>query len=154
MFPCTSVGDNSSAAPLSVGDKTDAIALFTLLNFVLVAECLHKNLIPCLKLARALITAHLDDHFLGILQYSNAKLPLDILHSAPFSDHSPWHIMVSDPMLNPIPISVHFWDYPNFGALSDIFLWSMYITISPYNKQKDACRANKSKFSSQETNQR
>ena len=32
---------------------------------------------------------------------------------------------VSDPMLSPVPKSVHFWDYLNFGALFDIFLWSM-----------------------------
>ena len=32
---------------------------------------------------------------------------------------------VSDPMLNPVPKSVHFLDYLNFGTLFDIFLWSM-----------------------------
>ena len=32
---------------------------------------------------------------------------------------------VSDPMLSPVPMSVHFLDYVNLGALFDIFLWSM-----------------------------
>ena len=32
---------------------------------------------------------------------------------------------VSDPMLNPVPRSVHFLGYLNFGALLDIFLWSI-----------------------------
>ena len=35
------------------------------------------------------------------------------------------HYRVSDPMLNPVPKSVHFLVYLNFGALLDIFLWSM-----------------------------
>ena len=30
-------------------------------------------------------------------------------------------LRVSDPMLSPIPTSVHFLDYLNFGALFDIF---------------------------------
>ena len=32
---------------------------------------------------------------------------------------------VSDPMLNPVPKSVHFFNHLNFGALLDFFLWSI-----------------------------
>ena len=32
---------------------------------------------------------------------------------------------VSGPILNPVPNSVHFMDYLNFGALFDFFLWSI-----------------------------
>ena len=39
--------------------------------------------------------------------------------------HSAQQCRVSDPMLNPVPKSVHFLDYLNFGALIDIFLWSI-----------------------------
>ena len=37
---------------------------------------------------------------------------------------------VSDPMLNPVPKSVHFLDYLNFGALFDFFLWSIVGKLS------------------------
>ena len=34
-------------------------------------------------------------------------------------------VTVSGPMLNPVPKSVHFMNYLNFGALCDFFLWSI-----------------------------
>ena len=36
---------------------------------------------------------------------------------------------VSRPMISPIPKSVHFLDYLNFGALLDFFIWSIYYNL-------------------------
>ena len=50
-----------------------------------------------------------------------------IFISVPFGNCIPGTELgrVSDPMLNPILKSVYFLDYLNFGALFDIFLWSL-----------------------------
>ena len=61
------------------------------------------------------------------LSYSERYAPLEMLASDRYWSQvlaEDWG-KVSNPMLNPIPKSVHFLDYLNFGALFVIFLWSM-----------------------------